>query len=97
MVVHEITDRLDPSPTRRSSTKQTPGRIGKPLSVAVSAAQEKDQTLLRQILYRMLVRRSCDDIGLTGILEEGRARYPDLSFGSDETGAPVAEAIAIVG
>src|SRR5271155_2503754 len=95
MVVHEITDCLDPAPTRWSLAKQVPGHLGKSLGVAVAAPQEKNQRLFRQFLDGMLSRGGCNNIGLTRVLDQRRARYLESPGGGDETRAPVAEAITI--
>src|SRR5260370_32095378 len=84
------------TPARRRLTEQAPSCLGKFFCIAVSAPQEKNEGFFRQILYRML-RRSCNDIRLTRVLDDRGARYPDLPFGGYDTTAPVAEAIAIGG
>src|SRR5690348_11004020 len=95
MVVHEITDRLDPAPTHRRLTKQAPGDLGKFLSVAVSTPQQKNERLFGQMLDRMLLRGRRNNIRLAGILDDSCAGYSDLPLRGDETRAPVAEAITI--
>ena len=95
--MHEIADRLDPTPARRRLTEQVPGCLGKLFRIAVSAPQEKNEGLFRQILYRMLPRRSCNEVRRTRVLDDRRARDPDPPFGGYDTAAPVAEAIAISG
>src|SRR5260370_37715159 len=93
----EIAQRLDPTPGRRRLTEQAPSCLGKLFRIAVSAPQEKNECLFRQILYRMLLRRSCNDVRRTRVLDDRRVRDPDLPFGGYDTAAPVAEAIAIGG
>src|SRR4030095_5543393 len=95
--VHEIADRLHPNPARRRLAEQAPGRLGKLFCIAVSGPQEQNGGFSREILYRLLLRRSCNDVRLTRVLDDRGARYPDLPFGGYDTAAPVAEAIAIGG
>src|SRR6059036_513109 len=95
--MHKIADRLDPTPARRGLTEQAPRYLGKLFCIAVSAPQEKNEGLFRQILYRMLLRRGCNDVRLTRVLDDRGARDPDLPFGGYDTAAPVAEAVAIRG
>jgi poly(hydroxyalkanoate) depolymerase family esterase len=95
MIVHEVANRLDPAPTHRGATEQSPRHLGKLLGVAISAAQKKNQRLFGQVLDRMLLRRQCDDVGLAAIAHHGRAGDLDAPLGRDETRAPVAEAIPI--
>src|SRR5208283_1357933 len=95
MVVNEITDCLDPAPTRWSSAKQAPSHLRELLCVAVSAPQEKNQRLFRQFLDGMLLCEGCNNIGLTRVFDQSRTRDPELPCGSDETCAPVAEGITI--
>src|SRR5258708_27110608 len=85
------------TPARRRLTEQAPSCLGKFFSIAVSAPQEENEGFFRQILYRMLLRRSCNDVRLTRVLDDRGARYPDLPFGGYDTPAPVAEAITISG
>src|SRR5438128_1649565 len=95
--MHKIADRLDPTPARRGLTEQAPRYLGKLFCIAVSAPQEKNEGLFRQILYRMLLRRGCNHIGLTRVPDDCGARDSDPAFGGDDAGAPVSEAIAIGG
>mgnify|MGYP004708666919 CR=1 FL=1 len=93
MVMHEITDRLDPAPAGRSLAKEVPRHLGKVLGVAVTASQQEKQRFFRQFLDRMLLRRKRDDVGLTRVSDHRRARYPELPGRGDEACAPVIEAI----
>ena len=95
VVVHEIADGLDPAPAHGRVSEQAPRRLGQFLGVAVAAPQQEYQRLLWQFLDRMLVRDRRDDVGLPAIPDQGGAGDPQPPGRGDETGAPVAEAIAI--
>src|SRR5260370_33203454 len=88
---------MERTPPRRRLTEQAPSCLGKLFCIAVSAPQEKNEGLFRQVLYRMLLCRSCNDVRLTRVLDDRGARYPYLPFGGYDTAAPVAEAVAIGG
>ena len=54
VAMDEIADRLNACPARRRVAEEVPGRLGQAVGLAVAAAQEKNQRLVRQILYRVL-------------------------------------------
>jgi len=62
MVMDIITDRLNPSPSRRRLTEKLPSRFGQPICFAISAAQQVDQSLFGQICYGVLLSRGNNDI-----------------------------------
>jgi hypothetical protein len=76
-------------------TEQVPRYLGEVFGIAISAPQEKDQRVLGQFLDRMLICGICGDVGTARVSDNRCAGYLELSSGSDETGAPVAEPITI--
>jgi len=54
VIVHEVADRLHPRPTRRGFPKQLPRSLGKPIGLAITAAEKIDDRVRWQILHRVL-------------------------------------------
>ena len=74
VVVDEIADRLDASPTGRRLFEQGPGDIGQPVGLAIPAAQKIDEGFRRQIFNLMLDRTRGQDVGKAGILDDAISR-----------------------
>ena len=71
VIVNEIADRLDPSPACRRLVEQAPGDLGQPIRIAVTASQEKHQSLIGKVLDPMLLRASFDRIRQSAVVEDG--------------------------
>ncbi len=95
VVVDEIANRLDPRPARRRLLEQLPCDIGKPVGLAVAAAEQIDDGLRRQILDRMLRGRRHDHIGQTAVAHRAVGGKAHPAGRRDDPAAPVAEAVAI--
>src|SRR5687767_5044254 len=57
MTMDEIADPLDARPARWQLFEQLPSCLGQAIGLAVATAEEKDERLRRQILYRVLESR----------------------------------------
>ena len=69
VAVDEVADRLDAAPAGGAGAEQLPGGLGQMVGVAVAAAQEVDQGLVRQVLHRVLHGRGDDRIGGARIVD----------------------------
>lgn len=70
MLMDEIADGLDASPSSGRFAEEVPSRLGQPIGFAISASQEKNQGLLGQILHWVLLGRGGDDICLARIVHD---------------------------
>jgi hypothetical protein len=91
----EVADRLDAAPSRRRPAEEIPCRLGQPIGLAVAASQQKQQRFLRQVGHRKLSGLGHDDVGCPGIVDERIGRDPRSTLRRDDSGAPVAEAVAV--
>ncbi len=66
-------------------------------NLAISASQQKNQDVSRQILHWVLVRSKAYGIGTGAVIQHGRAGDLHLPRRGDEPAAPVPKAIAIEG
>ena len=97
VVVDEVADRLDAPPAGGAGAEQLPGGLGQPVRLAVAAAQQVDQGLVRQILHRVLHRRRVDRIGGARIVDHRIGAKAGLAGRGHHPAAPVAEAVAVGG
>jgi hypothetical protein len=95
VVMNEIADRLDPAPARHRVPEKVPRGLGKPIGLAVAAAQEKEQRLLGQVLDSVLLRRGDGRIGGATVPKHSARREADPAAGRHDPGAPIAETVAI--
>ena len=65
-----VADRLDAPGAGRRVAEQVPGDAGQPIGLAVTAAEQEDERLLREIFHGMLVLRLRDRIGLACIVQQ---------------------------
>ena len=79
-VVHIIADPLHSRPTRRHIPEQIPGRLGQQIRLAITAAQQEDESIFRQILNRVLLGIGDHHVRLAGIADE--------RIGCDSDGPP---------
>src|SRR5271166_2696504 len=95
VAMDEIADRLDARPSRRRAFEEFPGHRGQAVGLAVTAAQEKDQRLGRQVLDRVLSGRRDNYIRQAGIMNDAISRQTHPAGGSDDAAAPIAERVAV--
>jgi hypothetical protein len=95
VVVNVIADCLHPVPARLSLAEKVPGSLREQVRFAVPAAQQKDQSLFRQVLDGMLLRGHHVNLRLTAIAYDrvGRDSHPAGRRHNPVT--PVPETIAI--
>ncbi len=63
-IVDEVADRLNARPARRRLAEQIPRGLHQPVGLAVAAAQQEHQRVVRQVGDRMFFRAGVDGIGL---------------------------------
>ncbi len=91
-----IANRLHALPARRHAAKQRPGKARKFLGVAVAAAQQIDQHVIRQIGDFQLLSGGCDLIRQAAIGDPKVVPNFDQTGGCNYSGAGVAEHIDVV-
>jgi hypothetical protein len=69
VIVDEIADGLDASPSGRRIAEEIPRHLGQPIGLAISAAQQEYQGFLGQVLHRDLLGRGSDHIRLACIVD----------------------------
>jgi hypothetical protein len=97
VLVDEVADGLDPPPAGRPVAEEGPRHLGEPIGLAVAAAQQEDEAVLREILDRVLLRRGGDHVGLTAVVDDRVGGEPERARGRDDAAAPVAEGVAVRG
>src|SRR5918997_2800955 len=95
MLMHKIAHSLDAPPTERRIAKKRPGLVHELVRVTVATAEQKHESIFRQILYRMLTRFRVDEVVRAGIAPGGVGPNPRFASRRDNAAAPVAKAIAI--
>jgi len=96
VIVDEVADSPDALPSEWGRRKPSPGKIGEPVGIAVAAAEQEDQHLIRQVVNRMLKRAFRDNVRLPVVINlelRGNRRQPRRS---DNATAGIAEDIGIV-
>ena len=96
MVVHEVTNRLNSAPSGRRRSELGPSKITETIGLAITAAEQKHQRVVRQIIDTMLNGIFGDIIGLTVVVDLEVGRYRAQAGGSHDPGACVAEAVGVV-
>ena len=95
VVVDEVADRLHASPSGRRCREQAPGDLRQSVRLAITAAEQVQQRLFRQVLHRVLRRVGPDRIGVAGVVDDGMAGKADLPGRRDDPADPIAEQIVI--
>ena len=95
-VVDVVADRLHARPAGRRAAEQRPGGVGKPVGVAVAAAQQEDEHVVRQVLDRVLLGVRHDRVGQAGVADQEVRRDRQPPLGRHDARADVAEAVAVV-
>jgi hypothetical protein len=72
VLVDVIADRLHPAPTERGFPEQRPCDLGKPVGFTIAAAQQEHQSVVGQILDRMLLCPAGDPIRLARVANDPR-------------------------
>src|SRR4051794_21493877 len=67
-VMHIVDDRLHPCPARRKLAEQLPGQSAEVICLAVTAAEEIAEHLVRQFRYRHLPGLPVDLVPLAAVL-----------------------------
>jgi hypothetical protein len=83
------------SPAGLGVAELRPGEVAEAIGVAVAAAEQVEQRLLRQGLHGVLHRRRRDRVGLAGVAHDGAGAQRDQARRRDEARTPVAEGVAI--
>src|SRR5260370_42281226 len=97
VVVHEIADRLHPAPARQRRTEYGPRRVRQTVGLAITAAEQEDQALVREVRDRLLRRVDRDRIRLAGIAHDRRGGQLEPARGRHDTAALIAAAVAVIG
>ena len=93
LAVHEVADRLDPTPAGGRIAEELPRDRGQAVGFAVAAAEQKDERVVGQQLDRRLPRLGGDDVvDAVDQRVRGDAR---LAGRSHDAAAPVAEGVAV--
>ena len=80
--VHVVADRLHARPARRRVAEQRPGGLGEPVGLAIAAAEQIDDHLVRQLLDRHLLRLRRDRVGQAGVADQEIVRMRSRPAGA---------------
>ncbi len=95
VIMHEVADRLHARPAERRMPEQAPRIVGQAIGLAITAAEQKQHALDREVLDLMLERSEIDRIGRARIPHDRIGAKAELSGRRDQARAPVSEAVAI--
>lgn len=95
VVMDVVADRLHAAPARRGMLKQLPRNGRQAIRLTVAAAEQKQQRLFRQVLYRQLSRLRGEHVRRAGVVDDGIGRNADTALRRDDARTPVAETVAV--
>lgn len=93
--MHEVTDRLDPSPAWRNMSEQVPGDLAETIGLAVSASEQVDQAAVGQVRNGHLAGSGQDGIGFPSVLDCPIAPQGDVTLRRDKAAAVIAVEIDV--
>ena len=74
VIVDEVADRLNAMPSRRCAGEGRPGKVTKPVGVAIAAAQEEYENVVRKVSDFVLGRVRLDVIRSSAIVDQKAGR-----------------------
>jgi len=95
MLVNEVADRLHPAPSWGCAAEQRPGVVHHHVRLAVTAAKEIDQRIVRQIGHSMFLRRGIDEVRLPAVSDDRIVRQPQFAGGRQQAHAFIPEPIDV--
>jgi hypothetical protein len=70
VLVNEVADGLDATPAERRLPEQRPCDLGKPIGLAIAAAQQEHQGLVGQVFHSVLICLAGDHIRLVRVVHD---------------------------
>jgi len=95
MGMNEIADRLHARPARRCRAEAGPSRVHETIGLAVSAAQQEDQRVVRQFRDLVCARRRFDRVGQARIRDQRVRGNCELACRRHQSATEIAERIQI--
>src|SRR3982074_222554 len=95
VVMNEVADGLHPRPARVDVSEVAPGNVGQAIRLAIPASEQEHESLLGQILHRVLTGGSTRDVRLPRVPNHSIAADSNAARGRHDSRAPVAETVAI--
>ncbi len=94
-VMDIVDDGLGPPPTGRDGAEQRPRQLTQGIGLAVAAAEQVDEHVIRQLVDRMLDGMGRDLVRQSAVADEEIGFEANRACGSNQPVAGVAEAVAI--
>lgn len=94
VLVDEVADCLDPRPPFHMP-EHRPRNLGQAIRLAIAASQQEQQSLVREILDRVLHGIREYRFRHSGIPHQGIGGQPNMAGGRDKARAPVSERIPV--
>src|ERR1700722_4891491 len=95
-VVHVVADGLHPLPAARHPTKERPSKVAQLLSVAVSAAKQENEHVVRQPADRPLLRINVCFIRQATVTNYKAVAHFEKAGRRHQPGTDIAEAVEII-